>query len=491
MSKLDISNVVRVTLLSALRGLADANTSALALIVDEQPIRAGFGEAGTYRSAAAVAQDFGSASDAAALAEAVFSQSPNVLTGNGYLTVIPRLADADAQPAVVLSSGPVDLTALTADDYALEAKVDGAATANLEIGELELSSLETAEASLNSTAVAAAGLVFKLSGDLSAATIRLETDSAGASSAIEIGVSATGTDIAGLLNIAGAVATGAATGAERVKDAILRTLGLGYFGIILNEVLTGAELLEVARMIQSMDKMLFVGSDDADAYATAGDFLGIKNAGLTHTRCLFYSKSEADALLFAAGYAGRALSVNFDGSRTAHTMHLKEIAGLVADNLTQSQLDAIGRAGVDCYADFGVPKVFTSGGNQYFDQVYTRLAFKLRLQVAGFNYLAQTGTKIPQTEEGLSGLKGAYRKVCERFVENGTFSPGEWTDSTTFGDPETHRRNIEGFGFYVYAGAIAQQSATQRAARIAPPIYIAAKDSGAIHSSDVLVYVEG
>jgi hypothetical protein len=122
--------------------------------------------------------------------------------------------------------------------------------------------------------------------------------------------------------------------------------------------------------------------------------------------------------------------------------------------------------------------------------VYTRLAFKLRLQVAGFNYLAKTNTKIPQTEPGMTGLKNAYRNVCGQFVTNGVFAPGAWNDPTTFGTPEDHIRNIEEIGYFIYAQPISQQSQTDRELRIAPSIYIAAKDSGAIHSSDVVVYVE-
>ena len=492
MSKLDISNVVRVTLLSALRGLADINTSALAIITDEAPIAAGFGVSGVYKSATAVAEDFGSTSDTARLAEMVFAQNPNILSGGGYLVVIPREAAADAQPATILASGPVNLLVLTGTDYEISAAVDGGADADYTIGAINLTSLATAEASLNSTEVAAAGLVFSLSGELSSAILTLKSATDGATSAITIGTAATGTDIAGALNIAGAAATGAAAGAERVKDAILRTAGsIDYFGIIVNEIMADAVLLETARLVQTMDKLLFVGSDTAADYQAAGVFETIKNAGLTHTRCLFYSTSEATALDFAAGYAGRGLSVNFSGVNTAHTMHLKEVVGFPADSaMNQTAVTEAGRAGVDVYADFGVPKVFTSGANQYFDQIYSRLAFKVRLQIAGFNYLSQTNTKIPQTESGLAGLKNAYRRVCQAFVTNGVFAPGEWTGSTTFGDPETHRTNIRGFGFYIYSDPIAGQSVADRAARIAPSIYIAGKDSGAIHSSDVTVFVE-
>jgi hypothetical protein len=172
-------------------------------------------------------------------------------------------------------------------------------------------------------------------------------------------------------------------------------------------------------------------------------------------------------------------------------MHGKDIVGLVGDpGITQTVLTDCKNAGVDFYGDFGVPKVFTSGTNQFFDQIYSRLAFKLRLTIAGFNFLATTNTKIAQTEEGMNGLKGAYRKVCQQFVQAGVFAPGEWLSPTTFGRPEDHIRNIKDFGFYIYSMPISSQSQADRNARKAPATYISCKDSGAIHSADVSVLVE-
>jgi hypothetical protein len=118
------------------------------------------------------------------------------------------------------------------------------------------------------------------------------------------------------------------------------------------------------------------------------------------------------------------------------------------------------------------------------------LALKLRLQVAGFNFLKGTPFKEPQTEDGVSGLKGAYRKVLLQFVENGSFAPGAWLGSVFFGDPGDHVRNIQEFGYWIYSIPIGQQSQTDRDARIAPLIQIACKSAGAIHSSDVLVFIE-
>jgi hypothetical protein len=262
-----------------------------------------------------------------------------------------------------------------------------------------------------------------------------------------------------------------------------------YFGIIYNVELTDAEITAVAPVVQALDRMQFIATADVaqieDIYTT------VKDSGYTQTRCLYYSLGTDDALDFAAGYASRGLSINFEGTNTALTMHLKDITGLVGDSgLTQTLLDTCSRAGVDTYPDFGVPKVFTSGANQYFDQAYTRLAFKLRLQIAGFNFLATVSTKIPQTEEGMSALKAAYRAVCLQFVTAGVFAPGAWTGAVPFGGPEDFIRNIKDAGFYLYSQPVALQSQTSRDSRVAPVVSIAAKDAGAIHSSDVTVIVQ-
>jgi hypothetical protein len=489
MSLLDISNVVRVSLSGAERGLGEVNTSALAIITDEAPISSSYGDFGVYLNPQGVAEDFGSNSETYRLALAIFNQNRNILDGDGYLVVIPRDQSAAAQAASIIGEGFVNLTALTAEDYNVRAAVGTDPAADLLIGEIDTSSLEAAETSLNSTAVTAAGLVFSLSGELASAKVTLKTTATGASAAVVLSLATTGTDIAPLLGLSGS-ASGADAGVERAKDTILRTNGsVNYFGIVYNEKFTDAVLAELAATVQSLDKFQAVGSNlSADI---AGIFTTLKDAGYTQTRSLYYSVSENDALDFAAAYMSRLMSVNFSAANTAITMHLKDIVGLVGDpGMSQSRLDECQAAGVDFYGNFGVAKVFTSGANLYSDQVYNRLALKVDLQVAGFNYLATTNTKIPQTEPGMDGLKGAYRVVMAQYVAAGVFAPGTWNGSTRFGKPEDHDRNIEEFGFFIYSLPVAQQSQTVRESRVAPVVQIAAKEAGAIHSSDVSVLVE-
>jgi hypothetical protein len=111
------------------------------------------------------------------------------------------------------------------------------------------------------------------------------------------------------------------------------------------------------------------------------------------------------------------------------------------------------------------------------------------LEVAGFNYLAQTSTKIPQTEAGMDGLKNAYRKICEQGVTNAYLSPGAWNSPITFGNQQDLLDNIQSYGFYIYSLPIALQAQVDREARQAPLIQIAAKEAGAIHSSTVVINI--
>lgn len=222
-----------------------------------------------------------------------------------------------------------------------------------------------------------------------------------------------------------------------------------------------------------------------------GVFTDIKDATLTKTRCLFYGGTEEQAKIMMASYASKAMSTIFEASLTTQTMHLKPLAGVLPDPvMTETLLSKCKLAGVDSYISIeGVACVFSTGANGFFDEVFNELWFINAIQTAGFNYLRQTNTKIPQTENGMTGLKNAYAQVCVRGVNNGFIAAGSWTSSDTFGNPDLFKRNIETSGFYVYSMPVAQQTKADREARKAPLVQIAVKTAGAIHSTNVMIYV--
>ena len=91
----------------------------------------------------------------------------------------------------------------------------------------------------------------------------------------------------------------------------------------------------------------------------------------------------------------------------------------------------------------------------------------------------------------MDGLKAVYANILNQFVTNGYIGTGlTWNSSQTFGDPATFKRNITNKGYYIYSTPIALQSQEDRASRIAPLVQMAAKEAGALHSSDVIVTIE-
>lgn len=268
-----------------------------------------------------------------------------------------------------------------------------------------------------------------------------------------------------------------------------------YCGIITNVTLSGPQLTAMAVSVQATNhRFIYATPAAADILVTTGKLWQLMNTGDTHTRALSYigSGSQDDANNFAAAYASRAMSVDFSGSRTVNSIHLKFLnlvdpdAGMNPTYYTQAQA-----AGVDVYASMGgLPRVLSSGKNGgFFDSLYNLSWLYGSLQVAGVNALAGTTTKFAQTEEGVDALNSAYAQVLEQAVNNGYCAPGTWTNPDTFGRQADFLRNIQERGWYMYSNPVASQSPADRAARAAPLLQIALKESGAIHSSNVLVNI--
>lgn len=481
MAQLLLTNVINISVSAAQAGVGDYNTSNLGLFSDEVPDTDTFGTDGykAYIDPTDVATDFGTDSKTYQMALAVFSQQPNILAGSGQLIVIllgtatQKLAFSGtaASGTFVLNYGGNATTAINWDDTASEIQ-----TALRLVEGLERVTVSGTIAS-HTVNVVMDGVY----GD-TPAVMTVTANTLATSGPVAITITVTN-DVEG----------------ETLAEAITRTKTLvQYFGVMATATLTEigeTDLLAAAAVIQALNKIaFFVSYDDADLTPLTGLLNMITEAGYTQSRPLYYGDDDdlgINALLYMASYAGRALSTNFDGSNTTSTMNLKDLSGVVADpSMNQTIYDAAEVAGADIYPSLqGVAKVICFGANSYYDQVYNLQWFAGALQVAGFNFLAQSSTKIPQTESGMDGLKGAYRKVCEQAVTNQYSAPGSWTSPTTFGNQADLYLNITQRGYYIYSSPISQQSQTDREAREAPLIQIALKEAGAIQKSSVIVNV--
>lgn len=283
---------------------------------------------------------------------------------------------------------------------------------------------------------------------------------------------------------------------ETLDDAITRTAGLvQYFGVMSTQIESQTDMLAAAAVIQALTsspKIGFFVQRASGSIDPGGSLDLLRTGGFTRSRGLYKGvDNDDDALLYQAAYAGRALSTVFSGSNTTQTMHLKSLATIQPDpTITQTLLNKAVTAGADSYPSIeGVSAVYTSGENQFFDRVYNLLWFVSALQTAGFNYLRQTGTKIPQTENGMDGLKGAYRQVCEQAITNQYGAPGTWTSPVTFGNQQDLLDNVAQRGYYIYSTPLSQQSQADREDRKAPLVQLALKEAGSVQSSTVIVNV--
>lgn len=462
MAQLPLTNVIVISVSAAQTGVGQYNTSNLAIFSRENYAPATFGALGykIYLDPTEVATDFGTGSNTYKMALGVFSQQPNILAGGGYLVIIPYSL---AIQLLTFVATP------TTGAYTLS--YNGNSTSSLAFG---------ATASQVQTALQAlAGL----------ASVTVTGSNSAGFTITMVGVTAPLPILVGV-NTTGEAAT--IGGVEAYDAAITRTTGLvQYFGLMTAEIPGSSVTLAAAAVIQSLNKIGAFISNTAADFAPGGLLDQLRSGSFTQSRGLFYGDTLTNALVFMASYMAVGLSVNFNGSNTTNNMHLKTLAGVQPDPiLTQSQLNQCQTAGVDVYISLqGAAKVFTSGANEFFDRVYNLQWLVGALQVAGFNYLAQTNTKIPQTEGGVTGLKNAYRQVCELAVTNQYSAPGTWTNPTTFGNQSDLILNVAQRGYYIYSAPVSQQLPSVRATRAAPLVQIALQEAGAINSSSVIVNV--
>lgn len=484
-----LSYTINVSLSATPQGIADFNTNSIAIFSNET---AAFSDAyKAYLTPNEVATDFGSNSLTYKMAKALFTPAPNFRTGGGYLYIFP-FGGTDATPAS-FTTGTISTANITAFqsvvDGALDITIDGN---NHEIENLNFSNIQNVADIVT--------ILQKLNLDVNIAasgnTIVFTSRKAGEASGVTINTisGGSGTDISGAsyLNVtAGSGDDGVNAGGEVLSDAVTAALNAVYFGDVLTtQVLDATSRVQDATAIQSLDCVFFDNIQSLVEIAEVG--AAIKSAGCSKTRTLAYSVSQELGKIAVATYASIASSVNYNGSNTMNTMNLKTLTGITGDSgLNDTYVLSAKTNGVDIYANTGgLSVVYSNDNNGYTDDIKGQLWLKKALEVAGFNYLRQVNTKIPQTEEAMTGLRNAYAQIAEKGITNGFIGAAPWNGSYPFGDSEDFAANIAEKGYYIYSLPIALQSQTEREARKAPVVQLAVKCAGAIHFSDVIVNIQ-
>ena len=291
---------------------------------------------------------------------------------------------------------------------------------------------------------------------------------------------------------------------ETIPAAVTRGLGLVYFyGVLIDLELADTnptQFAALAAFIETSGCILGYCSSNANDLNPGSPLDLVRQAGDVHTRSMYYGETGVlvngadvqQTQIFAGAYLGRVLSVNFEASNSTLTMNLKNLKNIPADgSLTDSQLTAAQAAGVDIYPNISsVIGLYTSGANQFSDQVYNDDWMALAIQIAGVDELVSQSTKLPQTEAGMTQLKNAIQVPLVQGVSNGFIAPGAWpAGAPTFGDQASFIRNIAQSGYYIYSTPVSQLSQSQLATRQAAPIQIAVLAAGAVQSAAIIINV--
>lgn len=493
--QIPISYVVSASMVLPQAGLEPLKMSTILLITDDETQQEFTSDYLITRSSKSVSDAFGTDSLTTQMANAIFSQNPNILANDGYLIVAPY----KNVPATVTTVTSENISANISNfenvtDGSLTYIVNGQTYTATNLNFEGVTNLSGIVDVLNSQ------MESNLNISTNGTNIIFSSLATGSSNTIEFTTSNNGTDLYGSDYLDGSefnTVLGQNEQPETYSQAITRLSGQLYFnGILTTKIMSDSELVNASNTVQALkpERILFAEKNDVDSITADGVFAEIYTNYLT--KCLLYTfgeNSDNDAKLFASAYASRLFAVNYSGSNTTITMNLKDLVGIQADtNISETILEQAKVYGVDVFASVeGLPKVLSNrAGSYYIDQVQNSLWFKNAIQRAVFNTLAQTGTKIPQTEAGMQILINAISDIERQAVANGYLAPGKWNRPDTFGILEDFHRNIEENGYYNYHLPVSLQQQSEREQRKAPLIQVAGKEAGAIHSANIIIYIE-
>lgn len=306
----------------------------------------------------------------------------------------------------------------------------------------------------------------------------------------------TGTDISTLLGMTAAssgafVANGVAAESAVSAAALFdNQFGQQWYGLT---ICGGADSdhLAVAAFIEATTNKHFYGVTTQEAgvlnSVTTTDIAAQLQAQGYNKTCAQFSSNSAYAV---NSLLGRQLTVDYTGNNTVITLMYKQEPGVQAETLNATQMNALEGKNCNVYVAYNngttiiEPAKVASG--QYIDTIVGLDAFCIDAQTALFNALYTTTTKIPQTDPGMHILATVLEGVCQQYVNNGLFAPGQW-NSGGFGT--LNQGDFLSKGYYVFQPPVASQSQSDRAARKSVPFQIAVKLAGAVHDVDFAVTV--
>lgn len=209
---------------------------------------------------------------------------------------------------------------------------------------------------------------------------------------------------------------------------------------------------------------------------------------LTNNRA--FVQYSSSSLYAAAAAFGRGFTVDFSGNNTTITLKFKTEPGVVAETLNETQAATAIAKNANVFVNYSngaaiIQNGVMSGG-AFFDVIHGTDWLQNLTQTDVFNLLYTTTTKVPQTNPGMHLIATTIENSMIAGVYNGLLAPGQW-NAPGFGQLSQGQYLTK--GYYVFCQPIEDQNQSDRAARKATLMQVAAKLAGAVHTANVIINV--
>lgn len=434
-----------------------------------------------------IATDYGTTAPEYAAAVLHFGQVPQ--PSELYLGQWAKTSTKGAligAPLTLTEQALANFTAITAG--AVNLNIDGAA-ANITAVNLSGAANLNAVAALLTAAWTTHGVV---TWNPVTGSFTLASNTTGVTSAVTV---ATDTPLAALLNFRAVdgptVVAGFAAETPLVALTALADVSGAWYSVNFADAsLTPSQHVANAAFIEASGLSRMYGYTTQDAQElvpgeTTSVGYQMKQLGYDRT----YGQYSSTNPYAAVSLFGRASTVDFDGANTTITLKFKNEPGIVAENLSATQANALEANDLNVFVAYqnatSIIEQGTMASGAYFDEIHGLAWLQDRIQNDVYNAL-RSNPKIPQTNAGVNQIVGTINAACAQGAVNGLIAPGVW-NATGFGN--LNEGDTLTTGYYVYAPDIATQSQADREARKCVPIQVAVKLAGAIHSVTINVNV--
>jgi hypothetical protein len=490
---LSVADVVSVSVTMSPVAAATRNFGALLLLGSTPGVIDTSERLRKYSTISGVASDFGTTAPEYLAANLYFAQAPqpSVL----YVGAYAQTATAARLVGGILSASQQALSNFTAvTTGALKITIDGVLSALTAITFSGATGLNNVASILTTALIGKAVVVWNAVNQ----QFILTSTTTGSASTVAFAVTpSSGVDIAPLFNFrstdGGRLAQGSAIETALAGVAASASISGDWYGLEMVPVtlLADSDRLSIATFIEAASPSRIYGITTQDSAvvdpAQTSDIASQLQAAKYSRTFVQYSSNTPHAV---ASLFGRAFTVDFTGNNTAITLKFKQEPGVTAETLSESQASALTAKNCNVFINYNNATAIIQQGvmssGAFFDETQGLDWLQNAVQTAVFNLLYTSTTKIPQSDAGVNQIVATCEQSLSQAVTNGLLAPGVW-NAAGFGALQQGQTLAK--GYYIYAGPVANQSQSDRAARKSPTVQIAAKLAGAVHFVNVIISV--